>query len=93
MPTGTVKWFDAKKGFGFIVNAAGQDVFVHFSSIECDGFRALKDGEPVEYEEKQGEKGLSAINVKRTSPKRVTVQISKGAAVMEKAAVQQTVTQ
>ena len=70
MPTGTVKWFDAKKGFGFIVNAAGQDVFVHFSSIECDGFRALKDGEPVEYEEVQGQKGLSAIHVCRTGAKK-----------------------
>ncbi len=93
MPTGTVKWFDAKKGFGFIVNSAGQDVFVHFSSIECDGFRSLKDGEPVEYEEKQGDKGLSAVNVKRTSPKRVTVQISKGAAVLEKVPSPQTVSQ
>ena len=84
MPTGTVKWFDAKKGFGFIVNAAGQDVFVHFSSIDCEGFRALKDGESVEYEEIQGEKGLSAANVRRLAPKRVTVQISKGASILEK---------
>src|SRR5437899_2042007 len=51
MVTGTVKWFDVKKGFGFLVNAEGKDVFVHFSSIEGDGFRALKDGELVEYEE------------------------------------------
>ncbi len=93
MPTGTVKWFDAKKGFGFILNALGQDVFVHFSSIECEGFRSLKDGEPVEFEEKQGDKGLSAFNVKRISPKRVTVQISKGAAVLEPSPTRQTVNQ
>ena len=65
MPTGTVKWFDSKKGFGFIVNPDGKDVFVHFSVIEGDGFRSLKDGEHVEYEEIQGEKGLLAKGVKR----------------------------
>ena len=48
MPTGTVKWFDTKKGFGFIIGPEGQDVFVHFSSIEGDGFRSLKDGEAVD---------------------------------------------
>ena len=65
MLTGTVKWFDSKKGFGFILNAAGKDVFVHFSSIEGEGFRALKDGELVEYEETAGNKGLMAKNVRR----------------------------
>ncbi len=70
MPTGTVKWFDAKKGFGFILNSAGQDVFVHFSSIESDGFRVLKDGETVEYEEVGGAKGLSATKVRRIAVKR-----------------------
>jgi CspA family cold shock protein len=69
MPTGTVKWFDTKKGFGFIVNAEGKDVFVHYSSLEGDGFRSLKDGEQVEYEEIQGEKGLLAKNVKRVAVK------------------------
>ena len=63
--TGTVKWFDSKKGFGFIVDAQGRDVFVHFSSIGGEGFRALKDGEQVEYEEYSGEKGLSAKTVRR----------------------------
>ena len=67
MATGTVKWFDTKKGFGFIVNADGKDVFVHFSSISGDGFRALKDGETVEYEEIRGDKGLSAKTVRRTA--------------------------
>jgi cold shock protein len=68
MPVGTVKWFDCKKGFGFIVNQAGQDVFVHFSSIQGDGFRALRDGEQVEYEQITGDKGLSARNVTRIVP-------------------------
>jgi cold shock protein len=65
MPTGNVKWFDSKKGFGFIINPEGKDVFVHFSSIEGDGFRSLKDGEKVDYEQVQGEKGLLAQHVKR----------------------------
>ena len=67
MPTGTVKWFDTKKGFGFIVNSEGKDVFVHYTSIEGEGFRALKDGELVEYEQIQGEKGLLAKSVKRVA--------------------------
>ena len=65
MITGTVKWFDSKKGFGFILNPEGNDVFVHFSSIEGDGFRALKDGEKVEFDQVSGAKGLSAQAVKR----------------------------
>src|SRR5438552_17545369 len=68
MPNGTVKWFDSKKGFGFILSPEGKDVFVHFSSIAGDGFRSLKDGEPVEYEQLQGEKGLLAKNVRRLNP-------------------------
>jgi len=65
MPTGTVKWFDTKKGFGFIIGPEGQDVFVHFSSIQGDGFRSLKDGETVDYDIAQGAKGFSATRVKR----------------------------
>jgi cold shock protein len=67
MSTGAVKWFDSKKGFGFIVGPEGQDVFVHFSSIEADGFRSLRDGEMVEYELIRGDKGLSAQHVKRAA--------------------------
>jgi len=65
MLVGTVKWFDVKKGFGFILNNEGKDVFVHYSSIEGDGFRSLKDGEKVQYEQVEGNKGLSALHVKR----------------------------
>lgn len=71
MTSGQVKWFDSKKGFGFIIGPEGQDVFVHFSSILGDGFRTLKDGEAVEYELVQGDKGLSALNVKRLAPVKV----------------------
>ena len=67
MSKGTVKWFDSKKGFGFIVNPEGKDVFVHFSSIEGDGFRALKDGEEVTYEQIEGAKGLMAQKVQRVA--------------------------
>ncbi len=69
MPTGVVKWFDVKKGFGFIVGSDGaKDVFVHYSSIEGDGFRALKDGETVEYEMSDGDRGPQAQNVRRVDP-------------------------
>ena len=68
MPTGTVKWFDSKKGYGFILGQEGEDVFVHFSVIQSDGFRSLKDGEPVEYESDRGNKGLMAKNVRRLAP-------------------------
>jgi CspA family cold shock protein len=78
MPTGTVKWFDVKKGFGFIVNAEGKDVFVHFTSIEGDGFRSLKDGEKVEYEETGGAKGLSAKSVRRLKSPKLEARTSVG---------------
>jgi CspA family cold shock protein len=67
MPIGNVKWFDSKKGYGFILNPEGKDVFVHFSSIEGDGFRSLKDGESVDFEEIKGDKGLLAQHVKRVA--------------------------
>ena len=65
MPTGKVKWFDPKKGYGFIIGDEGQDVFVHYTSINGEGFRALKDGETVSYELVKGEKGHQARNVSR----------------------------
>lgn len=65
MPTGQVKWFDSKKGYGFIVGEQGQDVFVHYTSIVGEGFRSLKDGENVNYELVTGEKGDQARNVVR----------------------------
>ena len=74
MPTGNVKWFDSKKGFGFIINPEGKDVFVHFSSIEGEGFRSLKDGEAVDYEQIQGEKGLLAQHVRRMAQQSKTPQ-------------------
>ena len=67
MVKGTVKWFDSKKGFGFILNAEGQDVFVHFSCIEGDGFRSLREGEQVEYEPGHGSKGPMAQKVRRAA--------------------------
>lgn len=65
MPIGNVKWFDSKKGYGFILSADSRDVFVHYSSIEANGFRSLREGEAVEYEQFEGEKGLHAKAVKR----------------------------
>ena len=65
MPLGTVKWFDPKKGFGFLEGPSGRDVFVHYTQITGEGFRSLKDGEEVEYELVEGDKGLQARDVRR----------------------------
>ena len=64
MTGGSVKWFDSKKGYGFIVGPEGRDVFVHYSSIEGDGFRSLREGEPVDFELIQTPKGLAANHVR-----------------------------
>lgn len=64
MATGTVKWFDGKKGFGFVVNKDGKDVFVHFTNIKVEGYKCLKEGQVVEYEEFDSGKGLSGREVK-----------------------------
>ena len=71
---GPVKWFDSKKGFGFIVGPQGKDVFVHFSVIEGEGFKSLRDGEEVEYEFREGEKGLLADSVKRINAAPTTIE-------------------
>ncbi|MBQ5734991.1 MAG: cold-shock protein [Lachnospiraceae bacterium] len=63
MQKGTVKWFNAKKGFGFISDEAGNDVFVHFSALNMDGYKQLSDGDSVEFEIAQGAKGPQAANV------------------------------
>ncbi len=63
MKTGMVKWFDAKKGFGFIVGEDDSEVFVHFSAIEGEGYKSLKEGQNVEYIVGQGQKGPQAENV------------------------------
>ena len=60
---GTVKWFNAKKGFGFISDEEGSDVFVHFSALQMDGFKVLDEGDEVEFEVIDGEKGPQAANV------------------------------
>jgi CspA family cold shock protein len=60
---GTVKWFNESKGFGFIQQANGEDVFVHFSAIQGEGYRTLAEGAAVEFEVEQGPKGLQAVNV------------------------------
>ncbi|MEJ5257685.1 MAG: cold-shock protein [Fervidobacterium sp.] len=61
---GTVKWFDAKKGYGFITKEDGEDIFVHYSAIQVEGFKTLKEGDKVEFEVQNGAKGPQAANVK-----------------------------
>jgi CspA family cold shock protein len=63
MAEGTVKWFNESKGFGFITNEEGGDVFVHFSSIQGDGFKTLAEGDKVSFDIEEGEKGPKAVNV------------------------------
>lgn len=60
---GTVKWFDERKGYGFISRASGDDVFVHFSSIAGDGFKSLQEGDQVSFDLEEGERGPQAVNV------------------------------
>jgi len=61
--TGKVKWFNEKKGFGFIEQPGSADIFVHFRSIQNEGFKTLSDGQEVQFEVEQGPKGLQALNV------------------------------
>ncbi|WP_422485321.1 cold-shock protein [Gudongella sp. DL1XJH-153] len=60
---GTVKWFNAEKGFGFITTEEGNDVFAHYSQIQKDGFKTLEEGQEVEFEVVEGQKGLQAENI------------------------------
>ncbi len=63
MAQGTVKWFNAEKGFGFITGQDGKHVFVHFSAIQTDGFKTLEEGQAVNYDVEDGARGLQAVNV------------------------------
>ena len=67
MATGTVKWFKDEKGYGFIQQDGGEDVFVHHTAIQADGFRTLREGQKVEFDVTQGPKGLQAQNVRAVS--------------------------
>ncbi|HOD35604.1 MAG TPA: cold-shock protein [Syntrophales bacterium] len=64
MAQGTVKWFNEKKGYGFIEKDGGGDIFVHFSAIQAGGFRTLQEGQRVSFDVSEGEKGPAAVNVK-----------------------------
>ena len=65
METGTVKWFNSAKGFGFISREEGNDVFVHYKAINSEGFKTLDEGDKVEFEVEEGPKGLQATNVNK----------------------------
>ncbi len=61
--TGTVKWFNSDKGYGFISTSEGKDVFVHFTAIQTDGFKSLEEGDKVEFDVAKGDRGETAVNV------------------------------
>ena len=63
METGTVKWFNSDKGFGFITAEDGKDVFVHFSAIQGEGFKTLEEGQAVSFDVEEGQRGLQAVNI------------------------------
>jgi CspA family cold shock protein len=67
MPKGTVKWFNQKKGYGFLISEDGKEIFVHFSSIQGEGFKSLREGDEVKFEITKGEKGEQATNVVKLS--------------------------
>ncbi len=75
---GVVKWFDPRKGFGFVVGPEGQDIFVHFSVIQGEGFRVLKDGSRVNYDAVKRAKGWKATRFVRVDPVEVTIPPRKG---------------
>ena len=78
---GVVKWFNAAKGYGFIQRSSGDDVFVHFSAIQANGYRSLDEGAEVEFEVKQGPKGLQAENVMRSLSSVPKFDFRKGSGV------------
>ncbi|MCU9595542.1 cold-shock protein [Caldibacillus thermolactis] len=65
MATGTVKWFNAEKGFGFIQQEDGSDVFVHYSAIQGEGFKTLEEGQSVSFDIEEGQRGPQAVNVQK----------------------------
>ncbi|MGT2933723.1 cold-shock protein [Streptococcus catagoni] len=67
MAQGTVKWFNAEKGFGFISTENGQDVFAHFSAIQSNGFKSLDEGQKVEFDIEEGQRGPQAVNITKLS--------------------------
>ncbi len=77
MAKGTVKWFDPKKGFGFIINEQGQDVFVHYTNLNGEGFRCLRNGQIVEYKPLDTDKGLQGRKVQIISVKPSVVASTK----------------
>jgi len=70
MARGTVRWFDSKRGYGFILNKEEKDVFVHYTNLQGEGFRALSQGQMVEYEEFESERGLKSRNVRVVEEKK-----------------------
>ena len=67
METGTVKWFNSSKGYGFISREEGDDIFVHYNAINSEGYKSLDEGDKVEFEVGEGPKGLQAVNVSKAS--------------------------
>jgi len=71
MNNGTVKWFNADKGFGFITGEDGNDLFAHFSAIQVDGFKSLDEGQPVTFDTEEGQRGLQAVNINKKLSERL----------------------